>query len=204
MKNNQLAESFVRKAEEFKSEKKYAEALENYNQCLRYAASKSQLLSDAYVGRSRIYLETNQHEQCLENIQLAIDSSCTVEKGKSCKALQVKFLDKIGKIASENTSTSFFTLTQPAHKRVPFIADCLEVRENEIYGRYIMTTNDLQPGDIVVVEEPFYKILGPNQRHTRCSVCLKQNNLNLFPCAKCSLGESVNQRLWDSCCYQNY
>lgn len=194
MKSDQLAESFSAKAGECLSLKKYAEALENYNQCLRFAVNKSQVLSEAYAGRSRVYYEVKQFEKCFDNIQCAIDASVDEEKCKSFKTFQQEYREKLNNIASENNDNDtcdYFKLTQPAHKKIPFIAECLEVRENDVYGRYIMTNSNLIPGDIVVVEEPFYKVLDPKQRHARCAICLQQNKMNLFPCAKCSNGESV-------------
>lgn len=194
MKCDQLAESFSLKAGECFSSKKYTEALENYNQCLRFAENKSQVMMDAFVGRSKVYCEVKQFEKCLDNIQMAIDMCNDEEKCKSLKTIQEDCRENFNNITSDNSDNdtwSFIKLSQPAHKKVPFIAECLEVRENEFYGRYIMTNKNLIPGDMVVVEEPFYKILDPKIRHTRCAICLQRNMMNLFPCAKCD-GESVN------------
>ena len=194
MKCDQLAEPFSLKAGDCFSSKKYTEALENYNHCLRFAENKSQVMTDAFVGRSKVYYEVKQFEKCLENIQMAIDMCDKEEKCKSLKSMQDECREKFNNITSDNSDNdtwSFIKLSQPAHKKVPFIAECLEVRENEIYGRYIMTNKNLNPGDMVVVEEPFYKILDPKMRHTRCAICLQRNMMNLFPCAKCD-GESVN------------
>lgn len=196
MKSNQLAEGFFLKADELRLDGKYKEALESYNQCLRYAASKSQKLSDAFAGRAKVYFESRQFEKCLDNIQRAIDACICDDTRGAFETFQSKCRENQKVIASdESEASSFFKLSLPAHEKIPFIAECLEVRENEIYGRYIMTNKDLLPGDIVVLEEPFYKILDPNERHIRCAVCLKQNDLNLFPCAVCSDGENSNQSL---------
>lgn len=186
MKNNEIAESFIVKGDECLSTGKHAEALDHYNQCLRFASSKT-LLSEAFAGRSKVYFETEQFKMCEENIVWAVDNEISGEKCEAVIAMQETCRDKLDPISSAD---EFFQLTQPAHPKVPFIAECLEVRENAIYGRYIMTNKELQPGDIVVVEEPFYKVLNSEQAQTRCAVCLRQNNMNLFPCTKCSNGES--------------
>lgn len=194
MKSDQLAVSFITEAKECFSLKKYSEALKKYNESLRFAVTKSQTLSEAYAGRSRVYYEAKQYEKCLDNIQSAIDANVCDEKFQSLKTFQNKC--RIESLASKNDdkdTCDFFTLTQPVHKKIPFIAECLEVRENDVYGRYIMTTKNLIPGDIVVVEEPFYKVLDPEQRHTRCAICLQQNFMDLIPCTKCSNGESVSR-----------
>lgn len=194
MKCNQVAETFSLKAGEFMVEKRYTEALENYNQCLRFAEGKSAVLSEAYAGRAKVYCEVQQLEKCNENIQSAIDTCECDEKREEFHKLRehCENLRNVASASGDTDARSFFKLTRPAHEKIPFIASCLEVRENDLYGRYIMTTSDLKTGDVVVVEEPFYKVLDLNQRHTRCAVCLRQNMLNLSPCLKCSKGESVN------------
>lgn len=193
MKCDQVAESFSLKADECLSNKKYAEALENYNQCLRFAENKSRLLSGIFAKRSRVFYEVQQFKKCLENIQSAIEVCDSEIKCNEFQTIREECREKVKNIASDesdNDTWSFFKLSRAPHKRIPFIADCLEVRENEVYGRYIMTTKDLNPGEIVVLEEPFYKVLDTNQRNIRCAICLKQNMMNLFPCAKCD-GETV-------------
>lgn len=196
MKNAQIAESFLKKAQESSPNRAQArESLENFNQSLRYAPTKSHLIADAYVGRARVYCAMGQYQRSIDNVQLALqlasaNNGSPDERTKAYKKLQDEILAKISSSSNITAeSEEFFTLSHDVHKKIPFIAECLEVRENDVYGRYIMTTKDLKPGDIVVVEEPFYKILDPQCRHSRCSVCLKQNLLDLLPCNKCSHGE---------------
>lgn len=208
MKNNQIAESFLRKAEERSSNvQKAREALENFNQALRFALPKSHIVADAFVGRARVYAMMGHYQKSIDNVQLALQcASANNASDESLKALKVIQDEILAKISSSTDiraeSEEFFTLSHDVHKKIPFIAECLEVRENEVYGRYIMTTKDLEPGDIVVVEEPFYKILDPKVCHSRCSVCLKQNILDLLPCSKCSHGEFTTPNFMPSILYQ--
>lgn len=192
MKCDLVAEGFSLKAVECFSSKKYVEALENYNQCLRFSTNKSQVQSAAFAGRAEVFYEVKKYEKCLDNIQSAIDACDDVKNYKRLKTVQEECRENMKNESEkiEGNTWSFFKLTQPAHKKVPFIAECLDVRENEVYGRYIMTNKDLNPGDIVVVEEPFYKVLDPQQRFARCAICLQRKMMNLFPCAKCD-GKSV-------------
>lgn len=191
MKNKQVAEVYFEEASECFLSKRYTEALKNYNQCLRFASNDSQLLSDAYAGRAKIYYASKHFKLCSENIQNAISACVCGKKCKSYKELQQDCDEILKNISSENED-SYFHLSRPAHKKIPFIVESLEVRENDLYGRYISTTKDLDAGEVVVLEEPFYKVLHPELRHTRCAVCLLQNKMNLFPCAKCD-GERYSQ-----------
>lgn len=194
MKSNKLADNYQVKAVEHFLKKQYNEALENYNQALRYAENDSQALSDGFAGRAEVYFETKNYQLCSLNIQKAIATCVDEPKCESLEKLQSKCVQILKEISSQKVEETSFQLSHPPHKKVPFIAQCLEVLENKVYGRYISTTKDLKPGDVVVLEEPFYKILNPEKRHTRCAICLKQNMLDLIPCSKCSKGRIFIQR----------
>lgn len=185
MKNNSEAQIFYEKAIECYSLQQYCAALKQCNQTLRFATD-SQLLSDAFVMKAKIYNETKYYRISEENFQFAIGACVDEKKSESIKLMQVELNENITSKPEENKN--FLKLLQPAHKKIPFISESLEVLENDLFGRYIATTKDLNPGDIVVMEEPFYKVLDPKMCHTRCGICLKQNLLNLFPCGKCSKG----------------
>lgn len=192
MKSEDKAKDFIVKADECYAAGCYQEALENFNRCLLFAPSNSKFLSAAFEGRAVVYYEVKQFKKSLANIQCAIhESVCTLDtkrfkelQEKCCKSLSTGSCSK-NILATE----SFFTLSHPKHEKIPYIADCLHVLENSLYGRYIVTTKDLNTGDIVIVEEPFYKVLDKKMRHARCAICLRQNMLNLFPCSICSDGE---------------
>ncbi|KAG4075534.1 hypothetical protein HA402_003359 [Bradysia odoriphaga] len=40
---------------------------------------------------------------------------------------------------------------------------------------------NLQPGDIIAIEEPFFRTVTQEAAHTRCTNCLKSNKMNLIP-----------------------
>jgi hypothetical protein len=45
-----------------------------------------------------------------------------------------------------------------------------------------MTTHELNPGDVIIIEEPSFKAIDENAHYSRCANCLKSNRLNLLPC----------------------
>jgi SET and MYND domain-containing protein 4 len=190
MKKNQISEGFLVKATDCIVAKEYTEALKCFNNGLRFAATKSQVLSDIFAGRAKVYSQVKQFKLSSENYQRAISECMCEEKCKVYKKSLEECDEILRNVSSEvEAAENFFTFSQPPHKKIPFIAECLEVRENDEYGRFIATTKELSPGDVVVMEEPFYKVLDIELRNTRCAVCLQQKKLNLFPCAKCNDGE---------------
>lgn len=190
-KSHKVASEFLVKGDKFLAEEKCSEALESYNNCLRFATSDSVESSHAFAARAKLFYRAKLFRECYENIQLARNNANIIDEVFDHDLLDIEEQIKSSSsslVESANDKWQFFKLSCEANHKIPFIVNCLEVRQNDVYGRFIATTRDLSPGDIVVVEEPFYKILSPLEKHRRCSICLKQNSLNLLPCATCSTG----------------
>lgn len=176
MKSNKIAENYREKAKEFRTAGKHTEALKAINQSLRFASCDFVESSDILKTRDEILTKFGITR---------VEPATTIQSPCSSGS----YVDRASSSSCEQDKWNFFKLSQPASERIPFIADCLEVKENDVYGRFIATTKDLQPGDIVIIEEPFYKVIGSSERNQRCAVCLKQNMLNLTPCSKCATGK---------------
>lgn len=87
---------------------------------------------------------------------------------------------------TEPFGNDFFKLSYPPHPKVPFIADCLKLKSDEQFGRFVVTNTALQPGEIIAIEEPFSKCLLRDQNYKYCCNCLNDNCLNLIPCKHCT------------------
>lgn len=166
------------------------EALTLYNKSVCWATDREQL-SLAYANRSAVYFVANQCEKCLENIMLAREHNYPLgkmqkldDRAEKCTKMMESRRDE-----SENDPWSFFKLSYPANERIPFIVECLELREDDKFGRYIVTSTDLRPGDVIAIEEPFYKCISKDFSHRRCAHCLKSNMLSLTPCESCTNSE---------------
>lgn len=188
MKSNKVASEFLVKGDKFLAEEKFSEALESYNNCLRFAQNSS-VESLAFAARAKIFYRAKLQRECSENIQLAKNNANIIDDDfdRDLLDIETKVTSTTSTMESDN-KWKFFKLAYEANHKIPFITNCLEVRQNDIYGRFIITTRDLNPGDVIIIEEPFYKILAPQEKHRRCSICLKQNSLNLLPCPTCSTG----------------
>lgn len=75
------------------------------------------------------------------------------------------------------------------HAKIPFAANCLEVKLDSKHGRHITTNADIKPGQIVIIENPFVDAMTTNDdlyRYTKCTNCYEDNCLSLLPCPSCS------------------
>jgi SET and MYND domain-containing protein 4 len=88
----------------------------------------------------------------------------------------------------------FFKLSYPANKQLPNVIESLEVNHDTKFGRYITTKQDLNVGDIVAIEAPFFKILKADPEddeypeanmYQYCANCLQDNLMDLIPCDNC-------------------
>lgn len=157
-------------------------ALILYNKALCNALPQE--LTFIYENRSAVYFQAQLFDECLENINLARRNSSSNEitqeldlREKKCREL-IEQSQPDAKFSPWN----YFKLTYPANDKIPFIANNLELRENEKFGRHIITMSDLKAGDIIAVEETAFKLIAADSCFSRCYACWKPNNLNLIPC----------------------
>lgn len=140
----------------FYSERKFFNALIKYNESLSYAENRSENLGHAFANRSAVYFEMKQFEKCLSNIEMAKGNfypdkqmQTLINRETKCREMMKSHREK------QPDVWNFFKLSYPSNPRLPFIANCLEVKRSEKYGRHVVTNQDLRVGDIVVVESPF-------------------------------------------------
>ena len=208
MKCNERAEEFRNRGNEFFREKKYLEALVAYNESLCCAERESEHVALGFANRSAVYLVLKLYEECLENIKSACDYGYPEDKVCKLKEREEKCENYMKKCSQRvnNDHLSFFKLSHPANPKIPFIVDCLKLQENEKYGCYLITTKDLKTGDVIAIEEPFYKFVDKDVYHSRCANCLKSNKLNLIPCDDCDTSKTedfkriklINQNFFSS------
>jgi len=165
---------------------KFFEALESYNKSLCFAETRSPEIPLAYAGRSAVYFEVAQYELCLENIKLALDSKLAKHEVPALQDRQLKCNEMMKQSDETESPWNFFKLSYVPNKKIPFIVDCLQLNNDANFGRYITTKQDLNPGDILAIEEPFFKTVDSSAYHLRCANCLKSNMMSLIPSAQCS------------------
>ncbi|XP_071870834.1 SET and MYND domain-containing protein 4 [Bombus fervidus] len=68
---------------------------------------------------------------------------------------------------------------------VPCASDAVTIKYNEEYGRHIVATRKIRPGEVIAVEKPYSLILTPDNIHTHCSNCLEVSWANI-PCEHCT------------------
>jgi hypothetical protein len=148
-------------------------------------------------------MEIKRYKECLQNIDYAIKTGYPEEKKSKLLERKAECEQAMkGVVEKKNEVKIKLKLTRPANPKLPYLADCLEMRNDQKYGNYIVTTQQLQPGDVIATEDFFYYSL--TKRHDPsfeydalqidnkvfyqfCAYCFSSNLLNLFPCTSCTI-----------------
>lgn len=182
-------------------EKSYFDALLKYNESLCYAERGSEAIGLAYANRSAVYYELKLYEKCLQNIELARNNGYPQKNVQILDKRAEKCLQQIGigaEIRKDDNPFDFIRLSSEVNAKLPFVSNSLELRRNEKFGRYIVSNRDLRVGEVVAIEEPYFKIIKTDDRYDgcerlnkyqRCAFCLRNNLLDLIPCATCSVSK---------------
>ena len=197
-KRNDKSEILRNEGNGFYGLRQFHSALIKYNESLCWAESGSVNLGLAYANKSAVYFEMSLYERCLKNIELAKvnqypknNFATLIKREEKCEELIKQQIKKL------STPWDFFKLSYPRNKKIPFIVECLEVQHSDQFGRYITANQPLKVGDIIAIEKPHFGILlsesnflGIHESNVfqRCSNCLKENDLDLVPCASCCKG----------------
>lgn len=140
------------------------------------------MLSVAYGNRSAVYFELKRYNECLLNINWAMENSY---KGNKLDERREKCEKELKNAKGMDSSVwDFIKLSHPANPKIPFIIDGLELKTTKKYGRGIFTTIDLKVGDIIAIEKPALVFLCKDGQYHRCCKCFKISRLNLIPCSK--------------------
>lgn len=163
---------------ELQREGKFYEALVAFNKSLCHSEKSSVESSEAFEARAEVFYEIAQFEKCLKNILAAKEFCCSLKREERLIELEEKCKKRI----TENRNEFWFTqLTYPRNEKIPFLVESLQLRENEEFGRFIVSNFDLKAGDVIAFEETKFVIFSPKSISTRCFNCLRSNMLDLQP-----------------------
>lgn len=159
------------------------EAMECYNKSLRCATTGSENISLAYANRSICFLRMQKFAECLVDIEMAKKANYPeqlmqklIERQVACLALMAQH--------DQTETREKPTLDFDADNRFPCMANILDVRCNDEFGRHIVAKRNIEVGKVILVEEAFH-FNGNAFGKSCCKTCLRHTK-NFIPCPKCS------------------
>lgn len=184
-KKNDVAKQHREDGKTLFADGKYFEAMMQFNNALKLAKNESDELGLAYANRSSCFFYLNMLAECMTDIELATKSNYPAHLLDKLED-RVKMCTQLIKLIEPNTNEfrePFLDFDE--NGEFPGVADCLEIQENDAFGRHVVTTCDLKIGQTVLVE-PAYSIVpySKSEGHSRCAHCSKQYQ-NFIPCERC-------------------
>lgn len=184
-------------------EKNFFDALVKYNESVCYAEKGSETIGFAYANRSAVYYELKLFEKSLRNIDLARNNGYPAKNIMILDRRAEKCIAQIkagAEAEEDHYPLDFIKLSYEANPKVLSISNCLKLQLNEKFGRHVTTNRELKVGDIIAIEQPYFKIIKSDSRYDccddtnryqRCGFCLKSNVLDLIPCETCSSSKLI-------------
>lgn len=189
-KNSFLSNIKIGRAEKKAKENQWMGCMKHCNSTLRWAETDSKDIYAAYALRSQCFFAMGMYGKCLVDIDMAMKGYSSNENGDEIIALKTIRKNCEEKLGSEGEmEPAEIKLSFEADPNYPCMANCLEIRENEEFGRHMVAKCDIAVGQTVIVEESFsseeYCCPKCSMAPMHCDTCFK-TECNFIPCEKCS------------------
>lgn len=160
----------------------WCKAMEKYNESLCFAEKHSPNISLAYANRSLVFRQMKIYEKCLKDIEMAKKAGYPANlmtKLNQRKDECLGFIERDGHDQEFDVKLSF-----DPDKKFPCMANVLKVEEDRNGKTTVVAKEDIDIGQVLVVEKSFISILF-NGFEMKCNICLKSLT-NLVPCDTCT------------------
>eukprot|EP00918_Siedleckia_nematoides_P009270 GHVU01020228.1.p1 GENE.GHVU01020228.1~~GHVU01020228.1.p1 ORF type:complete len:619 (-),score=56.87 GHVU01020228.1:266-1876(-) len=113
-------------------------------------------------------------------------------------------LQKDEKLDERSPSTRA-PILEAANETYPSLAANCQVSYTPEAGRFIQACQDINPGDIILVEAPYASVVLPDQLDSHCHNCFKFTSVQI-PCTHCALARYCSEKCRQSAdtIYHNY
>lgn len=179
-KSNVIAEKNIIEGNHFYEEENFLEAIDMYNKSLCFVESGSLLITFIYAKRSECYFHLKKYDQCLIDIDLAIEAGYPDQLISKLENLKTECLDAQKK---DKPELNIFAQSL-GNEKFPSISKMVELRRYE--NKCSATAKvDIPIGQIVALEDAFTVFSNVSHIST-CNICTKKGTeTNLVPCDRC-------------------
>lgn len=155
-KSNKLSDKLRSQGNKFFSDGLFLNAIDEYNKSLCFAELTGDQfnLSVAYANRADALFRMDLPRDCLKSIELAKAANYPEHLELRLTLMAARCQEKI-KFTLQPRPKYRLQLSHPANEGIPFVAKNLRLKESEEFGRHIVTTQDLNVGDVIMIERPF-------------------------------------------------
>lgn len=159
-------------------------AMDYYNASLCFAEIGTENVSLVYANRSTCFLTLKMYANALKDIELAKQANYP---DRLMPKLEKRQAECVQSMASKSLQRNQFwpKLTFQPHEHFVCLANVLEIKRNETFGRFIVANRDIDVEQIIMVERNFASVSIDDDRKT-CTNCMK-TKANFIPCPRCTV-----------------
>lgn len=182
-------------------EKIYIRAIKHYNEAIRFAASSS-VINITFANRSAVLFNLKKYRESILDINRAIAAGYSkkltpklLERKKQCEEAikRTQKSDADYEIENEKIRQEIFEFPEKRMAGVSCASSSIDISFFESMGRGIVATEDIQPGQVLVVEDPYMTNLDKKNYNFRCFHCCALN-LAMIPCKTCTYVMYCNEK----------
>lgn len=158
-------------------------AIVSYNQSLCFAMAGSVHESLTYANRAECYSKLGEFANALIDIELASkwnQSNRIALRLEKQRANCYRYM----RMGYQPTKPTMPKLSYKFDKRFPCMANVLEIRQNNEFGRHIVAKCNINVGKTIIVTDMFAS--GTSNGDQPCCRNCNKNNQNLIACTNCS------------------
>ncbi|XP_055295211.1 SET and MYND domain-containing protein DDB_G0273589-like [Sitodiplosis mosellana] len=180
-KDNEFSTTLRRRGNEFFKAENWSKAMDSYNESLCFAEIGSENVALAYFNRSACFFRMRMYDEALADIELAKSANLPDRWLPTLEERQQE-CHKLMQTAQKSKMTRNFKLSYEANQNFPCMADVLEIKYNQEFGRHLVAKSDIPVGKIVLMEKEF--IAAKDNERISCCTCF-QKNKNFIACKQC-------------------
>ena len=199
-KSRTKSETFRKEGNQFFKKCLYWEALEYYNKSIAFAPVNSEELSTAYGNRASCLSRLEFFKEAVLDLNKALSLSLSANYKNKLLVRKEQYSLKenvnndiknfpfdCGEIPPlDREKSSFFDST----------SNVVELSEDIYSNRKLIANDDINVGEVLIVEKPYSSIVIPKHFYTHCSNCFRRS-LNLIPCSNCCTGMFCREECLD-------
>ncbi|XP_023937250.1 SET and MYND domain-containing protein 4 [Bicyclus anynana] len=169
-------------------ERKHHKAWQYYNLALSNATLCSENYCLALSNRSAAFYEMKKYNECIKDIE----SVLLLEYPKKILGKLMKRRELCNEALAivipndEYLLDDILEMKCTKDSRYVAAGNKLEVVYSAEMGRHVIAKEDIKVGEVLAVEDPYFRLLLKSQLLCWCSYCLSRQ-MNLLPCDSCSL-----------------
>lgn len=141
----------------------------------------------------------------IEEAQYWLDKMSAINTNKQKLQSKLNTLSNkvITQVEPEEMKSEFpLPFVESCNNEIPCASDAVAIKYNEHYGRHVVATRDIYPGEIIAIEKPYTLMLTQENVRTHCSNCLKVCWASI-PCTYCTYAmycsEECKSIEWKKC-----